>query len=353
MTGNVTQRLLLRAARRIHKALQVVPTPQPLPFLSDLHWSECRNANRRMQLAAIRGWQTATARMETDFRHQVTALICDLELYRDQFDDNQRPPIQPVGEIYKDLMTLQSEFDGVRIDFTKQELVVTTDSIVLGDLNLGPFEIVVGWKNLQQPGRYQVKAVDARPAGSDSRITHPHVHDDGLCEGDGQKPIRHALKSGRLLDFCLLVRQILKTYNAGSAYALLEEWDGTECPECGDRMSDNTQTSCSRCDRDLCVECISTCASCHSDCCSDCLSTCNRCGGYCCSPCLAECSGCGESFCSKCLPDDQCPACRNSEQEPDEDDSLSTTEASTDQIEQGDPDPADQPVRLGEAAVPT
>ena len=55
-------------------------------------------------------------------------------------------------------------------------------------------------------------ALDPSPAASNSETTHPHVQTNQLCEGDGRSAIRHAMREGRLLDFFVLVRQILQTY---------------------------------------------------------------------------------------------------------------------------------------------
>jgi hypothetical protein len=64
-------------------------------------------------------------------------------------------------------------------------------------------------------------------------VTHPHVCNGQLCEGDGAAPIKAALGSGRLLDFFVLVGQILETYNDASAHVTLDNWEGRSCNDCG------------------------------------------------------------------------------------------------------------------------
>jgi hypothetical protein len=79
--------------------------------------------------------------------------------------------------------------------------------------------------------------------------THPHVREKLLCEGDGAASIRRALAEGRLLDFFTLVRQVLETYNPGSAYVELSRWNGVTCKDCGYIMPGDGYGTC-----DLCYE---------------------------------------------------------------------------------------------------
>jgi hypothetical protein len=109
--------------------------------------------------------------------------------------------------------TLSAEFDEVQIDLTNKCVAVETLPIVLQDIDLGPFRVVLEWTKLRHDRPYQVIALEPNPAAGKSDETHPHVRDDELCEGDGQPSIRQALHQGRILDFFLLVRQILENYN--------------------------------------------------------------------------------------------------------------------------------------------
>ncbi len=87
-------------------------------------------------------------------------------------------------------------------------------------------------------------------------------------------PIRHALGGGRLCDFFLLVRSVLNTYNSGSPYVAMEEWNGEPCEECGRRMDDESRGRCERCDSHVCNECGSDCAECCHYFCPNCLQRC-------------------------------------------------------------------------------
>ncbi len=98
---------------------------------------------------------------------------------------------------------------------------------------LGEFEI-----QLQLAGQgeshdheelYRIVAVDPHPATSDESVTHPHVRDECLCAGEAGAAICSALTSGRICDFFLLVRSVLKEYNPKSPFVPLDKWNGICC----------------------------------------------------------------------------------------------------------------------------
>jgi len=81
---------------------------------------------------------------------------------------------------------------------------------------LGPFRIALyldSLRELYQRTPYFVTAIDPHPAATDNAVTHPHVSNDVVCEGDGAAAIRAALEIGRFTDFFAMVRCILTTYN--------------------------------------------------------------------------------------------------------------------------------------------
>ncbi len=107
----------------------------------------------------------------------------------------------------------RDEFDQVTINLRERTLSVTTEPIDLEGLELGPFSILLDWNRLSEHGSYRIVAEYPNPAHSNEEVTHPHVHDERLCEGGGHLAIRQSLQEGRLLDFFILVRQVLRTYN--------------------------------------------------------------------------------------------------------------------------------------------
>ncbi|HUQ69380.1 MAG TPA: hypothetical protein VM165_07655 [Planctomycetaceae bacterium] len=132
-------------------------------------------------------------------------------------------------------------------------------------------------------------------------ITHPHVQDSTLCEGDASRPLEQALAEGRLCDYFLIVRQTLQTYNPQSAYVAIADWEGYRCRGCDDSVSAD----------DLC-----SCEFCGEEACTDCSLSCVQCGRTSCGSCLQNCSDCLDDFCPRCWPDDVrpqesvCPNCR-------------------------------------------
>jgi len=121
-------------------------------------------------------------------------------------------PLASVADIYRDLLGLREEFDQVQSDFEAEELCVTTAPVVLEDFNLGPFEIRLNWSHFDRGPAYRVVALEPYPARTNDSVTHPHVSDEVVCEGDGREAIQAALQQGRIGDFFLLVSQLLHTY---------------------------------------------------------------------------------------------------------------------------------------------
>jgi hypothetical protein len=141
----------------------------------------------------------------------------------------------------------------------------------------------------------------------------PAVQSDALCEGEGSDAIRRALDEGRLHDFFCIVDQILRTYNSGSAYVQLDDWNGVNCRSCGDTVDSDQALSCSNCETELCMECSTCCDSCCERYCEECTSSCESCGNDTCKMCLKSCDDCGESFCPSCLSEGTCDDCLNNQ----------------------------------------
>ena len=201
---------------------------------------------------------------------------------RVQLQCAQGKPISKQSEIARDLLVLQEEFPSVTVDLAACELAVTTEPIELEDLPLGPFEIRLDWQELSGTLPYKVVALEPNPARSNDSVTHPHVSDGTLCEGNGRLAIRSALKEGRLVDFFAIVRQLLETYAKGHAYVEIGDWHGRPCGDCGYHISDDYGLSCTRCEDTVCDECLLTCGGCQEGFCGQCIGNCRACGAACC-----------------------------------------------------------------------
>ena len=226
----------LRAAVLIHEHLATPCPPRRPIHLSDYHWNEAQRLVRQIEQAHHRGWRRAAESLNTDLARMLENFQRELGWAVEGLKAHKAPPqIAAVADMYHDILALDDEFDRVEIDVKEHVLRVTTDRIVLDDVRLGRFEICLDWRDLGKPSPYRVVALDPNPAATDSDVTHPHVRNEALCEGEGIRPIAAALAEGRLLDFFQLVSQILHNYGRGSAYVELDDWDGESCRTAGAR----------------------------------------------------------------------------------------------------------------------
>jgi hypothetical protein len=233
-------------------------------------------------------------------------------------------------EWIKELRQLEDEFGKVEIRWSATVIGVVTEAIVLKGVNLGPFAIEFDWMHdgLSSGSRcFHVRSLQPNvPSGRDD-VTHPHVQDDILCAGDAKESLDQAVAEGRLVDAFLMVQSVLTNYNPNSAYVSLQEWDGTQCAQCGRRVASSETYSCEHCECTLCDECAERCEGCDETRCGDCLSPCDICSArHCrgelhttdanraiCPTCLVPCSRCGTAtpkdelsegmqLCSTCNP---------------------------------------------------
>ncbi|REK24080.1 MAG: hypothetical protein DWQ42_13550 [Planctomycetota bacterium] len=257
-----------------------------------------------MRLARQRGWQLADGRL----RLELAAILQRLKAEVSDIDRSLKPVqresrIASVREIYGDLLALLAEFDDVWSDRRHKTLSVKTEPVELEGVYLGPFEIRLDWSDLSQsqPPNYRVVALDANPAAANSSVTHPHVQDDAVCEGEARQTIRTALSQGRLFDFFTIVASLLRTYNAGSPFVALSDWHGVECSDCGAMVADEERWICEKCETTVCGDCYINCAACDTICCSECLMRCQRCDEIRCGDCMKRCLQCRAELCQECL----------------------------------------------------
>jgi hypothetical protein len=291
----------LRAAVLIHEHVATPCPPRRPIHLSDYHWNEAQRLVRQIELAYRRGWHRAAESLTADLAGMLENFQRELGWAVTGLQDRKAPPrIATVADMYRDILALDNEFDGVEIDVKEHTLRVTTDRITLDDVRLGRFEIVLDWRDLGKHPPYRVVALDPNPAATDNEVTHPHVRSEGLCEGEGVRPIAAALAEGRLLDFFNLVSQILHNYSRGNGYVELDDWEGVSCEDCGWSIGSDDRYSCNRCGITLCESCDIYCEHCHDSYCSGCMGTCAGCQHEACRYCLAECPKCKRTFCKDC-----------------------------------------------------
>jgi len=341
-------RLLTRMAIAIHEQLHLKAASAKYVALPEATWQQCDTLNRKLQKAHQRGWLLAAKRMELDLRSAVERLRVEIvELDRQVQSPSSEDHKASVSDIYADLTALHEEFEDVSIDRRGRSLSVTTESIELDSVYLGSFEIRLDWSDLLRghPYDYRVIAVDPNPAAANESVTHPHVQDEGVCEGDGHQPIRKALEQGRLLDFFMIVANLLRTYNSGSPFVSLSDWHGVECADCGSTVCDDERWTCEKCETTVCGECYYNCPGCDGIFCNECMTRCEGCDENHCSGCMKQCSRCDAELCQGCLDDNErCSDCHDQE--------LEETEGDGSGHRRDDAGAPLQPNRVGQVAVP-
>jgi len=214
--------------------------------------------------------------------------------------------------LVEELDQLQEEFGDIGFDKDTNIIFVVTEPITLDDIYLGPFKIQLELNKLCelfQNRPYHCIALEPNPAATSSDITHPHVSNNELCEGDGSVIITASLEQGRLCDFFTIVKSTLTTYNPDSPHVSLDNWDGVACYECGYTVGSEDTYYCEHCDREYCSECSMCCCWCEETVCGGCVRSCSYCEEPFCPACLSACPYCDESFCKRCIV--KCSQCES------------------------------------------
>ncbi len=316
-------RIYIRAANRILKTLE------PLEFerlkqvqsrLEDFN-SKCSDAiknSRGFYVAVDRHLLLAADKIKTKIGRDIYDFTQQLQALKDflNSDDIKLPHL---GDIGTSLQQLVLEFGEANIDLKAKTISVTTESITLEGVVLGSFEIklfIDRIAKLYDDRPYKIIALEPNPSGSDSDVTHPHVSHEQLCEGDGHMPIRKALRQGRICDFFVIIQQILSTYNPGSPYVSLDNWEGTSCYDCGYSVSGDECYYCDFCNYDFCSDCSTYCRICDATVCLGCSYGCPYCGKAVCKNCTAVCTECEKVLCTDCITEEGiCQYCQDLREE--------------------------------------
>jgi hypothetical protein len=313
---------ILRLALAIHAQLIAGEKNEPLVELPNDSWNRCSELVRQIRRAQLRGWHLAAHQLRSDLSYSMISVSDQLAPIREHLPRSTIvEPTMSASDLYRDLLALRETFEDMEFDLAARRLSVTTEAIELEGVYLGSFEIQLLWSRPLQgsPPAYRVLAKDPHPAQSRDNVTHPHVMDEVLCEGDGHRPIRKALAQGRLLDFFTLVHSVLRTYNSESPFVELALWSGSTCSDCGAVVDEEYSYSCHRCGDTICGECETNCGGCDESCCSGCIGSCPVCEEAFCRPCLTICEGCQRRICSGCLVENErCTRCHEEESQEEE-----------------------------------
>ncbi|MCY2928825.1 MAG: hypothetical protein NTV86_04900 [Planctomycetota bacterium] len=343
---DATERKMFRVAETIQGQLRLLQRNRCQDAIRRIagmveSFDNLRRANDLLAVCLSRGWNAAASQITDRVGRGLTDLPYYVSEIERMIDSSKLLKLPTLRDIRADLVQLEEEFEQFEYVEDGEELVVTTEAIELEDHYLGEFEIRLHIGKLAEMKRhssiYRIVALDPHPAGCNESVTHPHVSDEHLCEGDASAAIEAALTNGRTCDFFQLVNAVLTTYNPHSPYVSLDHWEGIPCHDCGYTMSEGDAHWCESCQQDYCSECISYCHRCDESSCRGCLEECSVCGESMCSSCMTKCPECGKRLCKSCVEDQQCP-CFEEDPEPEENED----EREPDEITSipSDPDPA-------------
>ena len=304
--------LAIRLALKLHEAWAAPPQTRCDASRTwrdlDAILAEARRLQNQIRLAARHQLALLLPRLTAEMPPILDNLVREAEQLRTEFAPatHARPVL---AEWVKEVRQLEAEFGAVEVRWSDRIVRVVTERIELGEVDLGPFAIEFGWGSarlVRGARSFEAIALEPHPAASREDVVHPHVEGRRLCAGDAAEPLRQALDAGCLTDAFLIVRSVLVTYNANSAYVPLADWDGFSCSECGRRANSQERFNCERCESSLCDECSSSCTRCSETHCSDCLEPCAVCRDRHCSDCLTE-TASTRTVCRECRV--TCPAC--------------------------------------------
>lgn len=309
----LTTKELVRAADHLRSVMTVEPRrAHHNERQALLRWKSSeqglRVARRRLRKAQSHGLALIQSQLKADVR-------CQLESVRDAVNDlmghlTAEPRESPsLSFLVAELRQLEEEFSSLKVHWSEKWLGVSTESIRLRDVYLGPFSIRLFWSRLERSKdvhAFDVVALDPNPADSNESVTHPHVCDEQLCPGRASLPLANALVQGRIADAFCLIRSVLTHYNSESPHVSLDAWSGRECHDCCGSLPGDSYY-CEDCGYDYCADCTTNCAKCEATSCRDCLTGCFVCQERYCSNCVTLTSS-QHRCCAACI--EPCARCK-------------------------------------------
>ena len=139
--------------------LPSLPLPRKVEDRNDL--AGCR------RLARQHGWTQAAARQRQYLANHLVCLQGELASLVNALEvPRQAATFSSVTEIYRDICSLNREFDKVVWDLRCKTLSIHTEPISLEGIYLGPFEIQLDILGMPDSDCYRVIALDPQPAES-------------------------------------------------------------------------------------------------------------------------------------------------------------------------------------------
>ncbi len=183
------QRDLFRLADLICAAAKHADHERPLPQFPDFAWDAVLTWRRHLAFAQSRSWFAAVAECRQELDSALHELVDQANTARQRVREIDKDSHEVrLRDVYDELVALDSEFGDVVWDCRDRTLSVTTESIEIDDMNLGPFKIVLNWGDLSVTRPYQIIALEPNAAAGDDRFCRHCLTDcsgckHGFCKG--------------------------------------------------------------------------------------------------------------------------------------------------------------------------
>ncbi len=139
MNQSHQRRLWLRAAGKIREQYQLCAAefPKVKPAPTD-QWERVTRFSRLMEKARQHQYPAAFRHCFQQWQQSLSVLMRELTAYQSEHTKTNRRSIIPsLQEIDAELSSLPDEFEETRIDWSEQEIVVRTPTVILEQINLG------------------------------------------------------------------------------------------------------------------------------------------------------------------------------------------------------------------------
>jgi len=275
----------------------------------------------RRLLQSLRGYLNHVAGNAQYTRERINDCTNEIDDER-----NSTYGLPTLDDCYKQLEALKREFGDCQLN-ANNCIVIPSHEVVLDGLYFGRYWISL---HLARIASGQRVFYTIAPVSLDCPVVeehcHPHVSGGVLCEGDGDEALTKAFNAGRLYDCCLLINNILRTYNPASPYIELERFRNEpqyHCEDCGIDLDEDSRFYCENCNEDRCQDCMSYCRPTGTWICNLCMTSLKEHQEYCSHNCgyaggtdclirqNAACPECGEI-----VPDSELARCQIKPNEP-------------------------------------
>jgi len=243
-----------------------------------------------------------------DAKHQLDEAYYNLTSFN--IPERRSSPVARTNNTKKISYLSNSDFieqEKVMIHRSYKTVFITTEPIVIENINLGAFEIHV---RPRVDSTAEAYALNPNPAISNPVVTHPNVKNNTVCLGEGKDAYNKAVMEGRLCDALQIALSVVRNYGWRNPYLSISEWFGVNCGFCGHLNTPNRTFQCIDCKVKGCKTCAYTgtarrCYECHEYRLANPPDECYRCS----REAHNECPDCKKKVCGRCWIEDSCNLC--------------------------------------------